>query len=199
MSDQPRRPLSDMIGKAQALVTELTPYCLHPPTVAGSIRRERPMVSDIELLAVPKIEEQSVKAGLFPAKAMANQLDLYLRTQLEIGHRYQPRLDKNNRPALGDRYMRLMVDGHAVDVFAVLEPAQFGVLLLIRTGPAEFSRKFVTQRKLGGWLPDDCIVRDGAVWRGDGVHVRERLAMPHEAEFFGLCGRTYLSPKARTA
>ena len=185
------RPLAHMRAVAEDLVRELSPYC-ERAEIAGSIRREKPECSDIELVCVPKFGAVTAPGALFPRQR--NLLDDYiLRQPVRFGYR----LDKNGRTANGERYKRLAFFGCAsgdvpLDLFSVLPPAQWGVVFLIRTGSAEFSRRSVTQWRYGGTLPDDLRVQDGGLWRG-----REALQVPEESTFFELCGCRYVPPEER--
>jgi len=80
----------------------------------------------------------------------------------------------------------------AVDLFSVLPPAQWGVIMMIRTGPAEFSRRLVTPRGSGGLLPDGLRVRDGAIW--DGEHA---IATPEEDDVWRVLGLAPVAPEDR--
>jgi hypothetical protein len=51
---------------AQQIVTWLTPFC-ERIEIAGSIRRQRPIVNDIDLVCIPKIHDSSI-SGLPPKK-----------------------------------------------------------------------------------------------------------------------------------
>jgi hypothetical protein len=67
--------------------------------------------------------------------------------------------------------------------------SQWGALLAIRTGPADYSRALVTKCKERGL---DCV--DGRlVARGSG----RELATPEEADFIRACGMSYLEPWER--
>jgi len=95
----------------------------------------------------------------------------------------------------GPRYKQIALpEGINLDLFLVLPPAQFGVIMAIRTGPAEFSKWLVTARKDGGALPSNCQVRDGAVWR-DGASV----PMPEETDLFNFLGLAWSEPGQRQA
>lgn len=190
MGDHPRRPLTEMRTAADRLVVELAPFC-DRLEIAGSIRRQRREVSDIELVAIPKFGTARRLGELLP-RTDVDLLDAHVRDLLLATDRWRPRLDKDGRPALGDRYKRLLVDGIPLDLFVVLPPASFAVLFLIRTGSADFTRAMVTQRRKGGHLPDDCQVRDGAVWQRG-----EQVALADEAAWFRLCGMTFVPPEQR--
>jgi len=150
--------------------------------IAGSIRRKKLLVGDIEMVAIPKL---AVSNDLFgnPSKPHS-LLDDAVADLIPRG----ARLLKN-----GERYKQIALpEGVNLDLFIVLPPAQWGVIFLIRTGPAAFSRWVVTPRKHGGALPSNCRVKDGAVWRNG-----EIIPMPEEEEFFRLLGLPAIAPEHR--
>lgn len=85
-----------------------------------------------------------------------------------------------------------MKQGINLDLFLVIPPAQWGVLSVIRTGPARFSQQCVTPRTKNGWLPSDCIVRDGQVFRGE-----KEIRMPEEIDFLKFLGLDWIEPADR--
>jgi DNA polymerase/3'-5' exonuclease PolX len=195
-----------MTALAASLCAELSPFC-HRLAIAGSVRRRQRACGDIEIVCEPR----SVPVAgddLFRATTV-NRLDEQCRLRLTRGEWQQG-------GAFGSRYKRLILvqSGVQLDLFSVLPPAQWGCILLIRTGPADFSRRYVTPREKGGWLPDDCFVDRGTVWRRHrGVslpppgersvrHERDptaaRVEIPDEAAFFALCGRAYVPPQERS-
>lgn len=188
MSDHPKQPHAEMLNLATALTHELAPY-VDRIAIAGSIRRGAPECADIEIVAIPRMGTARQPGELLPRHV--DLLDHYAREHLDTG-RWQPRRDKNGRAALGDRYKRLLVDGVPLDLFSVLPPASFAVILLIRTGPAEFGRAMVTQRSKGGRLPDGYRVQDGAIRTVTGP-----VEIADEAAWFNLCGMDYVPPEER--
>lgn len=187
MSAHQPRPHAEMLNAATAIKHELTPF-VERISIAGSIRRQRPEVADIELVAIPRIGTARRPGELLPRHV--DLLDHYAREQLDAG-RWQPRLDKNGRPALGDRYKRLLVNGVPLDLFATT-PASWGVILLIRTGPADSSRAMVTPRSKGGRLPDGYRVQDGAIRTVTGA-----VAIATEEDWFTLAGMAFVPPEER--
>jgi DNA polymerase/3'-5' exonuclease PolX len=180
---------------ARSLALEVVEL-LRPATtrleIAGSVRRHVPLVGDLELLAAPRVEPVVDLLGERPASER-NLLDDRVQELLDAGV-------LGVRHALGSRYKALWFKGEAVDLFAVLPPASWGVLKLIRTGPADFSRRFVTPRSQGGWLPPPLTCYGGALWMGDhqqyGVPI---LETPEELDVFGAAGLAWLPPAERTA
>lgn len=196
MSSHPAVPLARMRIYADHVVNVLQPLCRRIE-IGGSVRRGKAMCADIEIVCVPIIGYAHLDGELLPRHDV-NLLDKYIRERLDpaselwAGMHLTRRLDVNGRSAVGDRYKRLAVDGVPLDLFSVLPPAQWGVIMVIRTGPAEFSQKMVTQIRKGGYLPDDCEVREGTVKR-----LGERLVLAEEADFFALCGMAWIAPEDR--
>ncbi len=178
------RALADEVVDLLEVVTERI-------AIGGSIRRQRETVGDLEIVAIPRYEEGVTQVDMFTqATSRLNLLDARCRDFLERGT-FAHRLDKNQRPAFGERYKRLTYKGFPLDLFSATEE-NWGVILLIRTGPSEFSRRFVTRRSQGGLLPNDLRVEDGAVWRGV-----ERLPTPEEPDCFRLVGLSYIPAERR--
>ncbi len=80
-----------------------------------------------------------------------------------------------------------------MDLFLQPDPATWGVNMLLRTGSAEFSRKMVTKRSAGGFMPDFYQVRDARVWAG-----ARMLETPEEEVIFHTWGMAYVLPPQRT-
>ena len=188
MDKQPR-PLAEMQAHAESFCAELAPYC-ERIAIAGSIRRRKAMCSDVELVCGPRFHVELV--GLFD-KTWVNELGLYATAEIEAG-RWQHRLSVIGAKAFGERYKRVSVDGVALDLFSVLPPAQFGLIVAVRTGPADFSRRLVTSVAGGGWMPLGWLVRDGAIHNdGEGAVV----PTPEERDVFSVLGRKFVEPETR--
>lgn len=119
--------------------------------IAGSIRRKKPQVHDIEIVAEPKyrIEKELLLDGV--REKQINELHLLMTELLRTGKvsSDRPRNDKHRDP-FGERYYRINFNPVAhkipVDLFVVMPPAQWGTQFLIRTGSAAFSKWIVSQR-----------------------------------------------------
>ena len=106
---------------AEAVVKRLAPYC-KKIQVAGSIRRRRPRVNDIDLVLIPS--------------------DIWdLRHEIMgLGQ-----VRKN-----GNKIMQVMVSGTQADIYFADEQT-WATLLLIRTGSAENNIRLATLAKKKGW------------------------------------------------
>lgn len=171
------------VGKAVAakIVNGLRTYpeMLSRVEVAGSVRRLKGTVGDVEIVA------EATKACRPEG----------VRTAL--GRLGIVRGEPNKRGAKapwGERYYRgvaEVADGvHlGVDLFVVLPPAEFGVVYLIRAGSAEFSQAVVT--RLHRWGLESS---DGHIVRRDN---RETLPCPSESLFFRYARLPWIPPELR--
>ncbi len=106
---------------AESVVKRLSPYC-KKIEVAGSIRRRKPWVNDIDLVLVPS--------------------DLW-NLHHEVMGLGQMRMS-------GSKIMRVMVDGTQVDIY-IADETTWATLLLIRTGSAENNIRLAALAKTRGW------------------------------------------------
>jgi DNA polymerase/3'-5' exonuclease PolX len=165
---------------AEKIKGELAPGC-ERIEVAGSIRRQKPVIGDIELVAIPLFAR-----SLFPDVNGQSLLDIQLGNLVEQG-RLIPG-DKN-----GQNYKNFYipaVDDLKLDLF-ITSPEYWPVIFAIRTGSAEFSRRLVTPRNKGGFLPSHLRVKGGSVWDGD-----KQVELITEADFLELCGG-WVEPEKR--
>ena len=167
---------------AQELIQLLAPACARLE-LAGSIRRARPQVGDIELVAIPQVAV--VQYGLFGEPGGAVSL---LTAKLhELKERFEIGEFMKNGPRFKQFWFRVL----PVDLF-ITTPAQWGVNFTIRTGSAEFSHFLVTPRKYGGALPGHLRVRNARVWHKDTA-----LETPEETDVFAWVGLEWLAPAQR--
>lgn len=196
MTEKQRVPLDVARAHAEEARALLAPAC-DRIEIAGSIRRGRLDVGDIELVCVPRLHYST---DLFGAQTGTAYNELTALCGRLIGLDYLSlRVDRNGRTAWGERYMRAWFysesgDVMALDVFSVLPPAQWGVIFTIRTGPGEFSEKLVTARRAGGALPHGWKVQGGALHDAHG----RVIETAEEADLFAALGLPVIPPAART-
>lgn len=166
--------------------------------ICGGVRRRKEEPHDIEVIAIPRFEsrgevlEAEGNALLMPAELpRVNLLDEAIHQLLDETksfRRGEP--DKAGKKApCGDRYYRLNYKGEKLDVFSVFPPAQWGYEYLIRTGPADFSREFVTRLWAFGLKGNSGHVEqmnNGKVW-----------STPEEEDCFRLVDVPYVAPEQR--
>lgn len=187
MSSALRVPREQAERIAARLVEMLAPACTSI-TIAGSIRRLRSSIGDIDLvvqpLLIPTLDMFELPTGE-PHNALTALCDAYV----EEGQLAR-RLDVNGRPSWGASLKRAEFRGLNVDIQSVTDPHTLGAWLLIRTGPAEFNKKLVTPRRQGGWLPAGFEFKDGfQLWSWG-----ERVLTPTERSVFEALGLGYREP-----
>lgn len=183
-----RRPLAEAAHLANVLAAELTLSC-ERVEVAGSIRRQRPDIGDLELVVIPRYARQVDLFG--EPSGSTNLLEERIAWLVDRGT-LAPRLSSEGHPRLGPKYKALVYQGMGVDLF-ITSPECWGVIYLIRTGPADFSHRLVTQRQQGGLLPNHLRVRDGRLVGTDG----QPLETPEEADVFRAIGLEWIAPESR--
>lgn len=192
---------ADALKIAEGWVEGLKSVC-ERAEIAGSVRRGKDDVKDIEIVAIPILK---APRPVFGQKRVCKTLLEQALYELEKNRHIDPVKG-------GEKYKQfwILAGGgiHAIkmDLFLVTPPAQWGVQMVIRTGPAEFSRWCVTQESKGGALPDGYCVAQGAVWRIDQVDVKgvpfegeSPRAMPEEADFLNFLNVLRQEPSEREA
>lgn len=181
MSQGKRMTLAQAEGAAQFVMHRLRGSVVRIEA-AGSVRRRRPEVGDLELVCVPRFDQ--VQADLFGDQVERVSL---LEQQLL---REDWRLLKG-----GDKYKQLLVlRRYTVDLFIQPDPATWGVNFALRTGSADFARWLVTPRAKGGALPFGMYVQAARLWQAGSVLP---LETPEEADFFRLIGLPWSEPAER--
>jgi DNA polymerase/3'-5' exonuclease PolX len=164
----------------------LAPCCVWVE-IAGSIRRMRYEINDIEIIAVPKQDP-------------FNQLDLRVIQLLDQRLLLPGEPSKGmKKPPMGQKYKRLRVPADPepiqLDLFSVLPPADFGIIFCIRTGSAEFSHWIVTEALRRSYKVKDGqlfrIHRDEQPWRF------EHIPCPEEWDLFQALGIPWVEPRDR--
>lgn len=191
-----RRPYAEAMRAAELVAGMLRDGC-ERIEVAGSIRRGAADSKDIEIVCLPKYQ-----SDLFGGRGF-DLLNETIRLRVRE-RRLQWRKTKGGMGApepddLTDRkYYALgtvelgTVEPWPIDLFCVRPPGQWGAIFAIRTGPAEYAQRLVTnahkhQLKCDqGRLVSTALMTNGV----------ER-ATPEEQDFITACGMPYLPPNFR--
>jgi len=194
VSSNPKLPYRQVMPLAEKLVERLAPACTRIE-IAGSLRRRCPFVGDIELVAVPKFE-RPVLGVTKQAEWDWSALD-YLLAKLDSAKQIDilkgSKLRGRDRKYTQFAFVSNAGQQYTVDLFLQPDPATWGVNLMIRTGSQDFSRRMVTAKAKGGWMPDEFNVTDARVWRGP-----DALATPEERDVFALFGVEWIRPECRS-
>lgn len=173
MSTTTKTHYNDILPIAQRLRAALAPNC-ERIELAGSLRRRKPLVGDIELVAIPCRPTDLLGAPLTGPTYLDRFLD-------DRAVHFTKR---------GEKYQQFAYGRYTVDLF-LATPATWGSIFTIRTGSADFSRWLVTAQPHGAapW---------GLVFQGGRLHAHGRpLATPEEVDVFHALGLAYLEPNHR--
>ena len=184
MSTTTKRPYVDALGHAVALQALLEPAC-ERFLLAGSLRRKSPMVGDIEIVAIPKVEEALDMFGMSTGQGWS-LLDDALSAAPDLVLRKDGTKFKQFVFGVGDQAI-------TVDLFLPTTET-WGVIATIRTGCAEFSNWLVTERRKGGGCPTGMAFREGRIIGYDG----KPLSTPEEADVFAALELDWIAPEERT-
>lgn len=114
---------------AERVKAALAPHC-ERIEIAGSIRRQRPQVSDIEIVAIPK----PYQVGLF-ASGIAPIVNEWQKVKGELPCKYT---------------QRILPEGIKLDLFFA-EPGNWGYIMAIRTGSAAYSKMLAQSWRKRGY------------------------------------------------
>lgn len=151
---------------AERVKAELAPHCVRIE-IAGSIRRGKAEVGDIEIVAIPKPYD----VGLF-GSGIAPVVEQWPKVRGNLPCRYT---------------QRTLPDGIALDLFfARLE--NWGLIYAIRTGSAEYSHRVLAC----GWVSNGYHSVNGMLFREEAA-----VPTFEEQDLFRLAGVPWTEPEAR--
>lgn len=152
---------------AECIMHDLSPHC-ERIAIAGSIRRHKALVGDIEIVAIPKPYD----VGLF-ASGIATVVDRWKKVKGELPCKYT---------------QRMLEEGIALDLFFA-RPENWGLILAIRTGSAEYSHQVLAHNwSQRGFKSIEGILHNR---HGDPIHT------PEERDVFSICGIPWADPEKR--
>lgn len=179
--------------KANALAGELVGFVAsgcQRVEIAGSLRRMKPQVNDLEIVAVPIVQMETNYNDMFGGDVEVNLLaglldDLYSRGEWALDQ-----VVKRNGP----KYKRLWHrdTGICCDLFITVEN-QWGNIFAIRTGPADFSQALVTRALQRGLQQDS-----GSLWLTHRDGTRTVIPCLEESDFFAALDVPYITPADRS-
>jgi len=187
MSDKIKWPREQALKVAEEIIWNLKPCC-ERIAIAGSLRRGKSEVGDIEILFIPKTTTRP--DGLFDYR-IVSVADEVIEGYLRDGY-FSKRPSKTGAFTWGESN-KLAIhrpSGIPVDLFATND-ARWWVSLVIRTGSKETNLRLTTgANKLNRTLN---AYGFGTTDRRTG----ETTAAKSEQDVFALCGVPYLEPEKR--
>ena len=191
---KPRFPLAIARPIAAELCALLAPWC-ERLIVAGSLRRQKPTVGDVEILYIGKVEQRPDPDNMFGSQRvnLADEAILRLESEGIIARRRNVAGSTMYGPK--NKLVRHRASGIPVDLFAATVENWFNYLVC-RTGPAESNTRIASAAIEKGWkwnpygvgftsIPDDYSTPPT-------VH-----AVTSEEEVFTFVGLPYREPEDR--
>ena len=151
---------------ADRIKSQLAPHC-ERIEIAGSIRRKRPNVKDIEIVCTPKPYD----IGMF-SSGIATVINQWDKVKGELPCKYT---------------QRILPEGIKLDIFFT-EVGNWGNIFAIRTGSADFSHKVLAS----GWVKAGYKGVDGYLTKNG-----KPIAILEEEDLFRLINMDYIEPKKR--
>jgi DNA polymerase/3'-5' exonuclease PolX len=193
-AEKPRFPRADALRVARACVAALRPACSEL-IIAGSLRRRKAEVGDVEVLYIPRTIEVADPGDLFGKKIRANAVDLILSALVDEGLLLK-RQNKDGHFAWGDQNKLALhkASGIPIDFFAAT-PENWWNLLVCRTGGAESNKQICAAAIDRGWKWNpykEGFSRGGPMAGEKTVH-----RILSEREVFEFVGLDYLEPWER--
>lgn len=173
-----RVPLAFARERAEKLLVHLRPAC-ERIAVAGSLRRGKSTIKDIELVVIPRGRELW---DLLDDRLLQGKIE-----KAVYGH-------KDGKPQYrwdGSKYRGFVWAGMKIEVFATT-PDNWGYIYWLRTGPHDANTALMTALK-----------HKDAPFKFEGGYavlglIGERLPLREEMDLFNLCGLPYIEPHQRT-
>jgi DNA polymerase/3'-5' exonuclease PolX len=167
-SSTDRFPLAQAEAIAVGVMEQLDPHC-EVISLAGSIRRQRPTIGDIEIVCVPKPYD----ASLLFCSGIATVVNQWEKVRGELPCKYT---------------QRILPEGVRLDLFMV-HPDGYGLQRAIRTGSADWCHQVLAR----AWVRAGYHSEGGLLRRADGSVVPVRT----EPELFRLIGLGWVDPRDR--
>lgn len=189
MSDRikDKMTLDHAMDMASEISNDIGPYC-ERVIIAGSIRRKKDKISDIEMVVIPRYEERVKEVNLF--ESITEDVDL-LDEYIKQSPNFSRRLNKDGNEAYGDKNKLLYYkETTPLDIFTANDK-DLVMVLFIRTGSYQNNIKVAVQaRKVGykieqyeGGYKD---LESGQIW-----------TMIDENKVYEFIGLKYLKPEDR--
>ncbi len=164
-----RYPYAEAYAIALDVLEQLRPHCFRIE-IAGSLRRKKAEIGDVEIVAIPKpYSTDPVETGL------ASIVNRWPKVRGE--------LEYNKTKST----QRILPSGIKLDLFLATEQ-NWGHILAIRTGSADYSHKVLAC----GWVRRGFKSDGGILFRNG-----KRHEIHEEEDLFKLIGLPYVRPEDR--
>jgi len=188
MSDRIKDKMSLDQAKQRAaeIIADLSPYCerIEP---AGSIRRKKAEISDIEIVVIPKTETHEEPIDMFYSKTVTTDLlDKYIKSNPN----YTKRLNIDGHEAYGDLNKLLCYKDTPLDVFSA-KPKNWVMVMFIRTGSWKNNIRVAVEARKNGVKIEQF---EGGF---KSLHDETIYPMENEEQIYKFVGLPFLKPEER--
>lgn len=170
MSNDTRRPYAEALPIAQSLARLIQPHCTYV-NIAGSLRRRKETVGDIEIVA------------------RANPTLLPFLDGLVSRGEAAKAVYSDGRNRWGNTYRGLDYQGMKCEIF-LADKDNVGYQTWLRTGPGDANTYVM---KFCSWKKSPYRAASGYWWHGD-----TKLSISTERQLFDMLGMRWLEPHERT-
>lgn len=182
-------PRALALSVARGLMDLLEPYCVPGRlAIAGSLRRGRALVGDVEICYVSKVGDIAKPGEMFAAPGLL--ADAFIN-ELR-GGKLEARLSELGKETWG-ALNKLAVHKATelpVDLFREPNEADWWRTLVIRTGPKDFNLRLIASARARGL---SVHAYGPGITDGEG----QPVACGSEADFLEICGLGWIEPKDR--
>lgn len=174
---------------AGRFVELIAPKC-EQVLIVGSIRRKRPEVGDIDIVAIPRTAYDVEESWFTSERREVNLLAERLNELVREGA-IKPRVKKDGKTMVGERVAMLEYEGFPVDIYYATTET-WGGLVLVRTGSVEHNIVLTRRAIEKGWK----LHADGTgVW--DARVGGKRVDDGSEPGIFAVLDLPYRKPEDR--
>lgn len=159
---------------ANNLIEELRPYC-EMISIAGSIRRKKPEVKDIEIVCIPKRQKHHRTGKQVTQMGFINAVNKYPKRKGDAFGKYT------------QRWIPWGDGGIVLDLFTATYD-NWGLILAIRTGSADYSHLVLAT----GWTKKRMHSKEGTLYLG-----HTEIKVPNEETLFRLIDIPFCIPERR--
>lgn len=146
--------------------------------MCGSIRRKKPLVGDVEIVALPQ-----------DRRVLLARLDRLVSD----GTFRKATYGDNLSPRWGETYRGVMFEGVKVEIFCATRE-NYGYIRWLRTGPGDANTHVMTRMMQTNW---PVRFREGCAWHVEG-ETSHKLDASSEVYIFSYLGLDYIQPEDRS-
>lgn len=185
---------ADAMPIAKKFIQFLERHCTRV-IIAGSLRRQKQLVSDIEILFISKITSAPDPQDLFGERKIQVSAAGIAIGALLVSGVLEKRLNSRGSETWGpqNKLGRHVASGIPVDLFETTEEKWWNVLV-VRTGPKELNKKIAGAALKMGW---EWHAYGSGFTRGEGKSSIDRVIAKTEQDVFHHVGLPYQEPNDR--